>query len=84
MKEKILNLLEKIEWIGPVDFSIGVSTCPCCRRRKDIPGWKGQGHSEGCELALLIKELSKPSWWCCSAEYGKHEPSCINYEGNKE
>ena len=60
MKERILQILKRIEWRGPSDYSIGVSTCPYCRRRGGIRKESDlyEGHSESCELNKMIQELS--------------------------
>ncbi len=29
--------------------------------------------------AVLKEDIERP-WWCCRADYGKHEPSCKNYK----
>ena len=31
-------------------------------------------------IRATLKEESEGSWWCCGADYGKHEPSCKNYK----
>ena len=59
LNERIVKLLKKIEWSGPADYSIGVSTCPCCRQRGNVSTlsqWY-QGHYSECELKNLINEL---------------------------
>lgn len=40
----------------------------------------------GCELELGLRVVDGTNrvkyggkWWCCGAEFGKHEPTCPNY-----
>jgi len=60
LNSRIIKLLQKIEWKGSVDYSIGVETCPCCGKRGNVrkeSQWY-QGHSDTCELNNLINELT--------------------------
>lgn len=27
--------------------------------------------------------IKTDSWWCCESPFGEHEPSCVNYKGDK-
>ncbi len=58
MNDRINKLLRKIEWQGAADYSIGIKTCPCCRRRGNCSAsseWF-EGHSDDCELQKMIEE----------------------------
>lgn len=61
MGNRILSLLRKIEWQGASDYSIGIRTCPCCRRRGGVSKtsqWY-EGHTAECELMNIIYELEQ-------------------------
>ena len=55
---RLRKALEKIEWNGPADYSIGVRTCPYCGQRGDVreeSKWY-QGHLPDCEIGKLLEE----------------------------
>lgn len=68
MEEELLELLQKLEWIGQADFQLfTVPCCPVCRQLKENTRVnagqtiRGGLHTEACSLANMLVEVSKRS-----------------------
>lgn len=81
-----MDLLTELRAIDPSRYDAEIKALPVAsgyQRRQCSKCGEGLGFSEddpcdNCALATPVP-AEKNDWWCCRADYPKHEESCENY-----